>query len=1271
VREILTAFAMFLIVLLTAALAAPYFVDWNGQRAFVEARLTQALGQKVTVGGNIDLKILPTPYLVLDQAVIGEDDGPLSLGIRHLDLELSVTPLLRGEFDITEARLEEPTIRLTLGRDRGVPALPKAPAFQADVRFDRVSVVDGTLAIADPASGRTFAVDHLDFDAEVDSLSGPFRGNGAAGSPDARTKFRFASSTGRFGRTRAKLVVEETLAHAGLELDGTVGFSGATKDSLRETFDGTAAVSGHVRAGDALVLPWRLSGPVHLDPARCALGEGELRVGAENRALSLSATGEAELEATPRLALTIAGKQVDVDRLFGGGVSTTGVALKPTLPTPEAVGRALDGSAPPLPITVNVAIATATLGGETLGDVKALFDLGGAGPTPVRLSGDGPGESHLAVAGTLSPAPGESFDGLFDASAGDLPALDAWLATVDPALPRLPLGFPVRAAGAKGHLALGERGIAASGLALKFGRSALTGGAGYAPPREGRPAILRADLDAQALDLDALPDLGAARAAMADIDLDLKCDARAIKVARLGDGTLDAGHIRLALTKTGPRFALNDFRLENLGGATLDATAALDPDGGSIEARIDADRLGEAAALVKRVAPGALSDAFAVRAAALSPAKVKVGARLRPLVSGGYTPTALTIAGTLGATKIDAALNPDPSDATRVVAGATLATPDGGALLRQLGAATLPLKMLGTSHVTLDARGALTGSLDASLYAALGDTILGGSGVIRLGGGNLGGTGRLKLFSPDVTPLLQSLAVAFPDFLGRVPVETAGGFIWSPSGFSVFDIAGRFAGSSASGTLTWRQAAGDEPALVGALDLDRLSLETLVGLALGPPQAKAADAAWSNQPFGSGLLDPPRARLALKAKLFEIGLGPPGRDVALTLDVARGLVGLDGFTARFGGGTAEGHVAIRRDGPNATLEGRVGLSGVGLGLPGARGALTGSLGFAGGGRSASALIASAAGTGMARIGDLHVPGADPAALSAVFDAVEGDHVSVDEESIQRAFDEAARGPLAAGDRAFMLSLAAGVLHIDANADGAGAPKPAVASTVSAAIDLRAITIDEHVEEVLHALPKDWTGPPPRVALDIAGPLDTPRVTRDIGPFINALAARALARESARIEAYEFDLRERAFFNARLQSDRAREQERLKAEEDARQAAEAARKAEAERRAREEAARLAHLAQEKAAQERAAREKAAQERDAQERAAREKAAQERDAQERAARERDREDQPALDQRRQDGSRTDPPIETHPGVDRLNQPVFQSPDTPIDPSAAGRY
>ena len=59
---------------------------------------------------------------------------------------------------------------------------------------------------------------------------------------------------------------------------------------------------------------------------------------------------------------------------------------------------------------------------------------------------------------------------------------------------------------------------------------------------------------------------------------------------------------------------------------------------------------------------------------------------------------------------------------------------------------------------------------------------------------------------------------------------------------------------------------------------------------------------------------------------------------------------------------------------------------------------------------------------------------------------------------------------------------------------------------------------------------------------------------DAAALANALAARAIQRESARIESYEFDIHERAFFYQRLQSERRREAERLKAQAEAAAAA---------------------------------------------------------------------------------------------------------------------
>ena len=486
-RDLLTGLAIVLIVILTTALAAPYFVDWNAQRGFLEARLSRALGQRVTIGGAIDLRLLPTPYLSLRRTTIGNEDGPIALAVQTLDLELSVAPLLHGEFDITEARLGEPTLRVTLGRDRTLPVLPAAPAFGVDVAFERVDVSDGTLAIADPLSDRTYVFEHLDLSAEAPSLAGPIKVAGSGGAADARTPFRFSTTSAPDGRTRLRFNAGETMRHPGLDLDGTFAPKDAGPGARSGAFEGTLALSGRTSL-DAGPIPWRLAGALTAGPQGATLAGGELRLGTERAGLTFAATARGALGEAPGLALALAAKQLDIDRLSGAPVD----ARRPPPPKPPTLAglrEALARTKPPIPTAVDLAVDNATWGGETLGAIKAHWDGDGAGPQAVRLAGDGPGGSHLAADGTLSAA---GFTGALDLSAGNLPAALDWLARIDPGDVGGRDALPFRAAGIAGHVTAGITGVDADALTLRLDASTLTGSGHLAFADGSRPARARA-----------------------------------------------------------------------------------------------------------------------------------------------------------------------------------------------------------------------------------------------------------------------------------------------------------------------------------------------------------------------------------------------------------------------------------------------------------------------------------------------------------------------------------------------------------------------------------------------------------------------------------------------------------------------------------------------------------------------------------------------------------------------------------------------------------
>ncbi len=88
------------------------------------------------------------------------------------------------------------------------------------------------------------------------------------------------------------------------------------------------------------------------------------------------------------------------------------------------------------------------------------------------------------------------------------------------------------------------------------------------------------------------------------------------------------------------------------------------------------------------------------------------------------------------------------------------------------------------------------------------------------------------------------------------------------------------------------------------------------------------------------------------------------------------------------------------------------------------------------------------------------------------------------------------------------------------------------ATFSGALDLRTMSLEQSVEIVSRVPPAKWSEPNPRVRIVWSGPLQKPSRSIDAAQLVNSLSARAIQRESARIEALDADIRERAMFNRR-------------------------------------------------------------------------------------------------------------------------------------------
>lgn len=1161
-RETLTILAVLLVLALTAALAAPLFVDWSAHRGWVEERLSAALGGQVTASGDIDLRLLPAPrFDIAGASWRAAGEGGLRLDVDRVRLEIAVAPLLQGVVRFVEARLERPRLSVALAPD-GRVALPEPGEGGGVVAFERIEIRGGEIAVA-RTGGEIVRISDLEIDADAASLLGPYRGSGRYAGANGPAEFRFGAGVADDSRMRIKFTTESAAGGPQFDLDGNLT-ADRDGEATRLRFDGAGAVWGSARA-DSVEIPWRATGTLAADMQHVRLEPMELRLGPQDR--QATATGVATFDADARaLTVGVSAPQVDADSLLDSKEEAGEAMARLSRVLEQALDR--PARARSFSIKLQASTPALTLGGDTITDAAATFELPRAGEDRVSLSGHLPGRAQIALDGVVESGAAARFAGKARAGARDLPRLAEWIARAEPDLAERLRGLPFRAIEVGGDVEISRRAFAGRNLDIRADRSTLTGAVAFTSAVAGEPARLFADLASPALDLDGVPSLRGPARALQDADLNLSIDARAVRVAGVG-GIVDAGRIRGKLTRASGRLDLERLSVENLGGATLNASGRIDGEGAKLEGRLEAQRLVELAALVRRVAPGPLADLLSERAVALSPARINVSADAAT-TEGAVELRTMRIEGSARGTRIAAAVRPTGDEGEAEV---EISSNDTPMLLRQLGVETVPIRSTPRSRLTLRAKGSLRAGYQAEGGGEIAGANVSFAGRIGERESRYGFEGRARIAAKDATPLMQALAVAWPDAQVAIPLDLSGDLALDGRAIDARAFDGAVAGARVSGNLRFA-AVGDSlrRAFTGALSVDRMSLDALTGLALGPRAAAAKGAPlWSDRPFAPGLADPPPANLDLRVGEMDMR-ALNARDVSARLVVGQGAVALEEMSARFGKAEVKGRLALRRDKADASLAAILDVkSPVNL-----RGQIAANaqarLELAATGRSERGLVAALAGSGRARLTDVVIPHADPNAIDSVVALAEKDAIAPDERTIsvalQKAFEQA---PLRFGALDMDVLAAGGVVRFQPVKVAA----PGAEVVLSGAFNVRSLGVEQALEIVSRTTPPRWTDPNPRARIVWSGLPDEASRSIDSAALVNGLSARAILRESARIEALEADIRERAMFYRRMRADEWRrqregeirafviEQERLE-----KLRLEAERRAEAERLARE-------------------------------------------------------------------------------------------------------
>ena len=992
----LLGLAIAMILALVTALVGPHFVDWSRYRAEFEAQASRMTGLDVKVAGPIDVRLLPTPTLVLQQVEISRPGDASAMRAQKLGLELALNSLVRGEVRANDVLLEGPDVLISLDKDGRVDWPAPAVTFDADaVSIQQLDIVDGRAVLSDAASGSRLVLDKFEFKGEVRSLAGAIKGEGSFYVAGQHYPYRInASRMGEDKGLRVRLNVDPIDRPVAADVEATVWTEGRIPH-----FEGSLQLArpvGRAAAGapDLITEPWRVTTKIKGDSAAAVLEQVEFQYGPDDRAIKLHGDARLNFGATPQIEGVLSSPQVDLDRVLALPEATR---RRPLVAT-RTFADYLTSAHLPLPVKLGISVENLVLAGATLqrvsGDIRSDADSVDVQSLDFRA----PGATQVRLSGRLNVTPhGVAFAGPAKVESRDTRALVAWLTDRSDAQ-----GIAGGSLRAEGDVNFGSEAIAVERLKADVDRMAIEGRLAYAWPSGDRPARLEAALNAAEIDLDRAAAL--ARGIFADTEFQWPGEGKlALKVDKASIAGVEAqrADVNLSFDQRGidiQRLAIGDF-----GGTAISAKGGIDSrtltPRGTITVDLDARGFDGLATVMEKFSPPAAEQ---IRRAAKKfvPAKLQLSLALDPnaaRTAGTPVGAKLKVDGTAGAFQVslqtDAGLVSDALAPGNLPKLATVETNLSGRL--EAADATALVALIGLDgllsvdkgrpgHISLTANGPLDGRLAVDGQIQAPGLDVGASGTLRLAGGQ-GATANLdlKVASANVRTSRQTL-----------PTTLTARMALADNVATLSELVGKVAGTDFGGRLIIGLT---QPAAIdGDIKLGSVDLPAAVANVIGAP-AKTGNAAavWPSDPFEPGLLATVQGRI--KVSSARVALTPK-----LVAQDARGVLTIDSGTASFealdgsiAGGRVQGALQFQRDGEELTSHASIHIAGADIAelAPGdghspLAGRLTLDAELDGAGRSPFAVIGSLKGSSTFTLQDGRIARLDPAAFDAVIRSVD-------------------------------------------------------------------------------------------------------------------------------------------------------------------------------------------------------------------------------------------------------------------------------------------
>ena len=1102
--------AIAIILALVAALVGPLFVDWTQYRGVFEARASRMVGLPVRVTGAIDARILPTPSVVLRNVEIGEPGQAPRLTARELGIELGLGPLFRGKLRAVDTRVVAPNLRLGLNPD-GRLDWPKSQAGIDPDQFsiDRLRIDDGRAAITDARSGVGTVLEKLSFNGELRSLAGPVKGEGGFSIDGERFAYRVSAGRADADGAKLKVALDPSEHPLTIEVDGTLRV-----DNSAPAFDGSftlarpAGIAPSSGRGVAAV-PWRATGRVKATSANALFEQVEVQYGPEGRAIKLSGVAQMKLGKGAYLSSVLSAREVDLDQAFDLPEPVRNLPVAAARAMAETISGAIK---PPFPLQLGVGVDSITLAGSSLQAVRGDFNFYSSGLDIETFEFRAPGVTQVRVSGRLALAGAEaSFKGPATIEAADPRAFAAWLEGRD-AAGREQIG----AMRASGDVTFGNDRIAIERFKAEVDRKTVEGRLLYAAAAGGHPARLEAELRAAVLDIDRLVALG--RAALAGTKIGLPGEtALAIDIGRATIAGLEAKNAAVKLRLDLSGLVLERVTMSDFAGANFNLTGRVESPfaapHGTVTLDADARNLDGVLALLARFAPEAAENARSV-AARLVPLKTH-GTLTLAAERGAAGPSQLAIEGTAGPVRmrLAAQANGDPSVPTALDTrfDGELTADDGRVLIDLIGLDRTVVVDKQPGRLSFAGQGALNGDLHVDAKLAAGGLAATANGTARVSGAEPVTASLETSLSADVQ--LPSRGQGEYKF----PLKAKSRVTAKPGSLTFDDLVGTVAGVPVRGVLT--AEFGTPIRIDGQLDLDAINVLALLANAIGA--ASKDEAAYSPEPFASGLFDIVRGRVRLAVSQGALTRGLAVRQTRAEIRIGKGEIAFEDIDGELAAGRLSGAVNFRRVGDGIAMHGRLALADADAAalLPADERTIAGKVSLQveadATGRSPAAVIGSLAGTGTVGLAEGAIAGLNPDAFNAVIRAV-GQETTIDAAKVRDVTAAALdRGSLqvARADAAFTIAagdvrLSTAILH------GEGADLSATGH-----LNLADRQLDTRLTFSAPA-PLGSSAGRPEVYVAFHGPLGATQRTVDATTFSAWLTLRAVDREARRIDALE-------------------------------------------------------------------------------------------------------------------------------------------------------